>query len=347
MPTRLWRLAGIVPLENVMISLKPNSVDRPRWLPLPEDAWQPTIRSLHRWSQVVGKVRLALAPHQPHWWQIPLYVSARGLTTSAIPYDGGLVELEFLLTEHRFEVRTSSGGHEVLPLRPMSVAAFYADCMDALRRARVDVRIRPVPVEVVDATPFAQDVVPGGYIPEHAVALHHALIDAHRVLSRFQTGWVGKASPVHFFWGSFDLASTRFSGRRAPRHPGGAPNCPDWVMHEAYSHEVWSAGWWPGSRSVGAAFYTYMYPEPAGFAHGSLQDAQGSYDAELGEFVLPYAEVARPGDPDGVVLAFLKASYELGASLAGWDRAALDTVPATGYRAGPGSDDRGGQPKST
>jgi hypothetical protein len=291
------------------------------WEPLPDRDWAPTIRSLHMWSQIVGKVRMALATPVNHWWHVTLYVSTRGLTTSPIPYRGGLVELEFDLQEDVLRLRTSDDRDLSIRLEPVSVADFYGSVRDLLRDAAIDVRIWPVPVEVEDAIPFESDTVPGGYDPAHARALHGALIDAHRVLTRFRGGYTGKASPVHFFWGGFDLATTRFSGRPAPRHPGGAPNCPAWVMEEAYSHEVSSAGWWPGSGDVGPSFYSYMYPEPAGYRNASLGPVPGAYHQLLGDFLLPYDDVARTDDPDATLLAFLEATYGTGSRLANWDRA--------------------------
>ena len=294
------------------------------WEPLPDQEWQPTIRSLHMWTQIVGKIRLALADPLPHWWHVALYVSVRGLRTSAIPYGGGLLELEFDLREHLLGLRTSDGDVRSLPLRPMPVADFYAEVLDMVAAARVDVRIWPVPVEVPEAIPFERDTSPGGYVPEHARALHTALINADRVLTRFRGLYLGKTSPVHFFWGGFDLAETRFSGRPAPPHPGGIPNCPPYVMEEAYSQEVSSAGWWPGSADVGPAFYSYMYPEPAGFAAAQVEPASAFYLQGLGDFVLPYSDAVASEDPDATVLAFLQATYSAGARLAGWDRGALE-----------------------
>ena len=294
------------------------------WEPLPDQDWQPTIRSLTRWSQVVGKVRMALAAPMAHWWHVTFYVSAHGLTTSAIPYRTGLIEFEFDLREHLLTLRTSDGSSGAVRLRPMSVAEFYSEVGDLLRRVGVDVQIWPVPVEVVDAIPFADDVAPGGYDTEHARDLQGALSNANRVLSRFRGEYLGKASPVHFFWGGFDLATTRFSGRPAPRHPGGAPNCPDYVMVEAYSHEVSSAGWWPGPDGIGPTFYSYMYPEPAGFSTASLDPARGTYDPKFGEFLLAYRDVAETQDPDATLLAFLESTYAAGATLANWDRQALE-----------------------
>jgi len=294
------------------------------WAPLPDQEWQPTIRSLHRWSQVVGKVRMALAAPMNHWWHVPLYVSARGLTTSPIPHRGGVVEFEFDLLDNALTLRSSDGSSDTVRLRPMSVADFYREASDLLRRAGIDVRIRPVPTEVVDATPFADDTAPGGYEPAHARALHGALVNAHRVLTRFRATFIGKSSPVHFFWGGFDLAATRFSGRPAPRHPGGVPNCPDYVQHEAYSHEVSSAGWWPGTDGIPPSFYAYMYPEPEGFSAAKIEPASGVYERTFGEFILPYRSAVETEDPDATVLAFLESTYAAGATLAGWDREALE-----------------------
>ena len=290
------------------------------WEPLPDRDWAPTIRSLHRWSQVVGKVRMALAAPVNHWWHVTLYVSARGLTTFPIPYRGGMFELEFDLHQGLLRLRSSDDRDLSIRLEPLSVADFYGQIRDLLRDAAIDVRIWPVPVEVEDAIPFAQDTAPGGYDPAHARALHGALIDAHRVLTQFRGRYRGKASPVHFFWGGFDLATTRFSGRPAPRHPG-VPNCPRWVMEEAYSQEVSSAGWWPGSGDVGPSFYSYMYPEPTGYQSASLATAPGAYHQLLGDFLVSYQEVARTTDPDATLLAFLEATYSKGARLANWDRA--------------------------
>jgi hypothetical protein len=297
------------------------------WELLPSETWGPTIRSLHRWSQIVGKVRLGLAAPLPHWWHVTLYVTAHGLTTSPIPHGDDLMELEFDLRQHALTLRTEAGLEDALPLRPMSVARFYEELRDLLRSAGIDVRIWPVPVEVVDATPFMRDIEPGGYDRDHAHALHAALTNAHRVLTVFRGGFLGKASPVHFFWGGFDLAATRFSGRPAPRHPGGVPNCPAWVMEEAYSHEVSSAGWWPGADGVGPAFYSYMYPEPAGFGDTPMRPGHGYYDGTLREFILPYRDAAESEDPDATLLEFLETTYAAGATLGNWDRSALEWRP--------------------
>jgi hypothetical protein len=273
---------------------------------------------------MVGKVRMALATPTNHWWHVPLYVSVRGFTTSPIPHRGGLFEIEFDLLRHVLELRSTWGTPGTIPLRPTSVAVFYEEVQALLRDAAVDVAMRPVPVEVVDATPFREDTASGGYDETHAAALHGALMDAHRVLTRFRGGYLGKVSPVHFFWGAFDLAVSRFSGRTAPRHPGGVPNCPDSVMVEAYSHEVSSCGWWPGGDGRPPAFYAYTYPEPAGYSIDGIEQAPGHYDQSLREFILPQPELADSNDPDGTVLSFLEATYASGATLGRWDRRSLE-----------------------
>jgi hypothetical protein len=295
-----------------------------RWPALPWRAWEPTISTVHMWVQVVGKVRLALAPPLNHWWQVPLYVSPRGLTTTAIPHDGAEFQVDFDFVDHRLEVTDSAAGTFTMRLEPKSVARFYREFMDGLGGLGVDVRISTRPVEVVNAIPFDADEHHGAYDPDHATALLGGLLQADRLMKAFQSGFVGKASPVHFFWGSFDLAATRFSGRRAPLHPGGTPNCPAWVMEEAYSHEVISVGWWPPSEPPGPAFYAYAYPEPAGFRTSSIRPADAFYDARLGLFMLPYDAIRDARDPDEAVLEFFQSVYEAGADLAGWDRRALE-----------------------
>ena len=255
---------------------------------------------------------------------MPLYVTARGLTTSPMPYRGEAVELEFDLHEHRLNLRTSDDHQGLFALRPMPVADFYREVRELLAAAGVEVRIHPVPVEVADAVPFHEDTAAGSYEAEQARALHGALLNAQRVLTRFRGGFLGKSSPVHFFWGGFDLAETRFSGRPAPPHPGGIPNCPPYVMAEAYSHEVSSAGWWAGPPEVGAVFYAYMYPEPPAYPTTSIAPAPGFYHTTLREFVVPYNDVAGSADPDATLLAFLEATYAAGATSAGWDRESLE-----------------------
>ena len=298
-----------------------------RWPELTLITWTGTKDSLHMWSQVVGKVRMALEPAVNHWWQVPLYVSARGLTTSLMHGPAGGVEVEFDLIDHLLVVRTTGGERRTVALHDRSVASFYAETLEALASVGVVVHLLARPVEVPVAIPFAEDTEVRAYDPGAAHAFWLALVQADRLFDRFRAGYRGKASPVHFFWGAFDLAVTRFSGRTAPPHPGGAPNCADWVMQEAYSHEVSSAGFWPGGSDEGS-FYSYAYPEPAGFGGWSLDDVPGAYyDDTLGEFILPYRTVRQADDPDTLVLTFLQRTYEAAADLADWDRG-LEVLPA-------------------
>jgi hypothetical protein len=300
----------------------------PRWPDLTLTGWEGTKDALHLWSQVVGKVRMALEPAVNHWWQVPLYVSARGLTTSLMHGPSGGVEVEFDFVDHVLAVRTTAGLNRTVALTDRSVADFHAETLAALASVGVEVDMLARPVEVPVAIPFAEDTEVRPYDPAAAQRFWLALVEADRLFDRFRAGFRGKASPVHFFWGGFDLAVTRFSGRPAPRHPGGAPNCADWVMHEAYSHEVSSAGFWPAGSDEGS-FYSYAYPEPDGFAAWPLDDVPGGYyDAELGEFILPYRTVRQAADPDTLVLTFLQRTYEAAADLASWDRTALDAVPS-------------------
>jgi hypothetical protein len=286
--------------------------------------WTPTRETLHMWTQIVGKVRLAAAPMVNHWWQVPLYVSARGLTTSAIP-GPRTFDIEFDFVDHQLRIRTTAGAVETLALEPKSVAEFYAQVMDALRGVGVDVAIRPTPVEVPEAIPFAENHTNAAYDPAHARAFWGQLVQASRVLTEFRSRFIGKVSPVHFFWGGLDLAVTRFSGRPAPRHPGGAPNVGDWVMVEGYSHELSSAGFWPGGDEEGA-FYSYAYPEPPGYAEHPVP--AGAYVKDAGQFLLSYRDVRTASDPDRLLLEFLQATYESAADNAHWDRAALEDDPA-------------------
>jgi hypothetical protein len=286
--------------------------------------WTDTRDTVHMWTQVIGKVRLALAPMINHWWQVPLYVSARGLTTSLMHTSDRGLEIEFDFIDHQLALRASDGRTRHIPLRPQSVAAFHAAVMAALDDLDVDVRIRPQPVEVPEAIPFADDDVHRSYDADAVQRFWQALLQMERVMTRFRGRFIGKASPVHFFWGSFDLAASRFSGRPAPKHGGGVPNCPDWVQHLAYSHEVASAGFWPGGSEEGS-FYAYAYPTPDGYADWPVEPRAAAYDPSLGEFVLPYRDVRTADDPDATLLAFLQTTYEGVAKLAGWDRQALET----------------------
>lgn len=293
------------------------------WPALRVADWTATRDTLHLWTQIVGKIRLATAPMVNHWWQVPLYVTARGLTTSAIPGDPTF-EIEFDFLDHRLHLRTSHGAGEQIPLEPQSVAEFHARVTDLLRHVGVHAPIRPIPVEVDPAIPFRDDHQHAAYEPRHAQLFWRQLLAAHRALTVFRSRFIGKVSPVHLFWGGLDLAVTRFSGRPAPRHPGGAPNVGDWVMVEGYSHEVSSAGFWPGGGEEGA-FYSYAYPEPPGYAAHPV--AHGRYVPEAGQFLLPYEEVRTADDPDRLLLTFLQDTYEAAARQAQWDRAALEDDP--------------------
>ena len=296
------------------------------WPTLRVSDWTPTRDTLHMWTQIVGKIRMRHAPLLNHWWQTTLYVSPRGLTTSTIPYRGGAFEIEFDFLSHRLEVRSSDGGAESLPLRPMSVAEFYTRLMERLDALGIDAQIRAVPNEVDPAIPFAEDHQHASYDAEAVTLFWRQLLQANRTIGEFRSHFVGKVSPVHFFWGAMDLACTRFSGNSAPPHPGGAPNCADWVMVEGYSHELSSCGFWPGGGDEGA-FYSYAYPAPEGFADQPAGPDGAFYSAEFQQFLLPY-EVARAApDPDRAVAEFLHSTYAAAADLGGWDRAALEDDP--------------------
>jgi hypothetical protein len=296
------------------------------WPALPYGEWRQTCETLHRWSQIVGKTRLALEPLVNHWWEVPFYVSARGFTTSAMPYgNADLLEIEFDFLDHQLVFRTSEGARQSMPLKSRSVADFYAEYRKILTALDVGARIWPVPVELPDALPFVDDQVHASYDPVMAERFWRVLIRVDRVFKSFRARYVGKASPVHLFWGALDLAVSRFSGRPAPPHPGGVPNVGDWVMREGYSHEVSSAGFWPGSEAMPeAVFYSYVYPTPAGFADAPVHPAAAYYHQQMGEFVLPYEAVRNASDPEAAILDFLQSTYEAAANTAGWDRKALE-----------------------
>lgn len=296
------------------------------WPRLPVADWVETRDTLHMWTQIVGKIRLAHSPLVNHWWQVTLQVTPRGLSTSGMPYDTGMFDLEFDFVDHRLHLRSSDGGAPQVTLAPKSVARFYTETMTALGELGISTRIQAAPNEVDPAIPFAEDDRHTSYDPRSAQLFWRQLLQAHRVIGRFRTGFVGKVSPVQFFWGALDLACTRFSGRPAPPHPGGIPNCPDWVMVEGYSHELASCGFWPGGGEEGA-FYAYAYPTPAGFADYPVGPAGASYSHRFGEFVLPYELVADSADPDQTLTEFLRTTYAAAAELGGWDRAALETDP--------------------
>jgi uncharacterized protein DUF5996 len=296
-----------------------------RWPALPLDGWQTTYRTLHMWSQIVGKIRLSQTPWINHSWHVPLYVTARGLTTSPIPHGSSTFQIDFDFIDHRLVIQTSDGESRALALAPRSVAAFYRAVLAALDALKVPVTINRMPNEVENAIPFDQDEEHASYDPEQAQRFWRILVQSERVLQQFRARFVGKVSPIHFFWGSFDLAVTRFSGRPAPSHPGGVPNLPDWVVREAYSHEVSSCGFWPGGGPHPfPLYYSYAYPEPEGFSAAPVRPAGASYSPELREFILPYEEVRNAESPDRALLEFLQSTYDAAATLAGWDRSALE-----------------------
>jgi len=296
------------------------------WPALRVADWEQTQDTLHMWTQIVGKIRLTHTPLINHWWQVTLYVSPRGLTTSAIPCGAGLFDIDFDFIDHVLRIRSSDGRSTTVALAAKPVAEFYEETVSALDRLGIQTHIYARPNEVDLAIPFADDRRHASYDPQATYLFWQQLIQANRVIGQFRSYFVGKVSPVHFFWGSFDLACTRFSGRPAPKHAGGAPNCPDWVMVEAYSQEVSSCGFWPGGGEEGA-FYAYAYPEPEGFAaYGVRPDAAG-YSDTFQQFLLPYEAVRRAEEPDQMVLEFLQTTYAAAADLGGWDRARLEDNP--------------------
>ena len=295
------------------------------WPALPFDGWKDTCATLHLWTQIVGKIRLAKAPMTNHWWQVPLYVTCRGLTTSPIPYNGGVdFQIDFDFVDHRLLVEVSDGRSESLPLEPCAVAEFYQRLMDRLKALGLEVPIWTVPVELPDPIPFEQDRTHAAYDRRQAQQFWRVLVNVDRVLKQFRSRFLGKASPVHFFWGSFYIAVTRFSGRPAPPHPG-APHVADAVTRETYSHEVSSCGFWPGNGGFGQpAFYSYAYPEPAGLADAPIRPEAAYYGNDLHEFILPYEAVRQAATPEKLVLEFLESTYAAAADLGHWDRAALE-----------------------
>ena len=290
------------------------------WPALPLDEWKDTYATLHMWTQIVGKVRLALSPLVNHWWEVPLYVSPRGLTTSSIPYERGTFEVEFDFLQHHLTIQTSEGTGHTLPLCPLSVAGFYKEFMAALQSLGIEVKIWPVPCEVPNPIPFERDLEHASYNHEQATRFWRILLTVDSVFKEFRAGFIGKNSPVHFFWGSCDLAVTRFSGRTAPERPGADP-----ITREAYSHEVISAGFWPGGGEIkGAAFYAYAAPEPEGLAQSRVRPANAFYSPQMHEFFLMYDDVRQAPSPKAALLEFLQSTYEAGASLGKWDRTALE-----------------------
>jgi len=290
------------------------------WPELPLEAWQDTYATLHMWTQIVGKVRLKLSPRINHWWEVALYVNARGLTTSAIPYDGKIFEVQFDFIDHKLMILTSWGPSKTLPLKAQSVADFYAEFMSALRSLGIAVKIWTMPCEVPNPVRFTSDTRHASYDPEYAHRFWEILVSCEDIFQEFRAGFIGKDSPVHFFWGSFDLCVTRFSGRRAPERVGADP-----VTREAYSHEVISAGFWPGGGDIkGAAFYAYAAPEPAGFAEQKVQPAAAFYHPQIKEFLLMYDDLRTAASPRQALLSFLQSTYDAGANLAHWDRKDLE-----------------------
>ena len=297
------------------------------WPELPLEAWAETCATLHLWIQIVGKVRLTQSPWINHCWNATLYVTARGLTTSPIPHGGRTFQIDFDFVTHQLIVQSSDGGTGHLALEPQPVAELYARLMAELDKLGLHVDIYRRPNEVADPIPFDQDEIHRAYDREYANRFWRILVQADRVFKEFRARFIGKCSPVHFFWGAPDLAVTRFSGRRAPEHPGGIPNLPDWVTRDAYSHEVSSCGFWPGGGAVPyAAFYSYAYPEPAGFSTAPIKPSAAFYSADLGELILPYDAVRQSESPDNTLLEFLQSAYDAAADLAGWDRGSLERV---------------------
>ena len=295
------------------------------WPDLPTAAWRDTYETLHLWTQIVGKIRLSRTPWLNHSWHVALYVTARGLTTSPIPDDAGTFQIDFDFIDFALRISTSGGAKREFALAGQSVASFYAMVMAALAELGIAIAIDEMPNELPDPIRFSQDDRHASYDPDAVRRFFRILANADRVFKQFRTGFLGKTSPVHFFWGSFDLAVTRFSGRRAPRHPGGVPHLADDVACEAYSHEVSSAGFWPGSGAIDyPAFYSYAYPEPPGFRTTPVRPEAAFFSEDLGEFILPYDAVRLSAQPDQALLDFLQSTYEAAANAATWDREALE-----------------------
>lgn len=305
---------------------------RTSWPPLRYEEWRDAASTLHLWLQMVGKIRLVHCPWVNHSWHVTMRTSARGLGTGLMWHENGAFQIEFDFIDHRLVIRLDDGRVAALPLGPESTASFYRKLMGTLADLGLPVSINTTPNELADAIPFELDDVHHAYDPEYVNRYWRVLVQVERVFERFRSKFIGKCSPVHFFWGSADLAVTRFSGREAPPHPGGVPNLPDWVAREAYSHEVSSAGFWAGGEThPQAIFYSYAYPEPPGFANASVSPGAAHYDSTLREFVLPYEDVCTATSPDAALLEFLQSTYEAAANLAAWDRHAVERqteVPA-------------------
>lgn len=301
------------------------------WPLLPLESWEETYATLHRWMQIIGKIRLAFCADVNHWWHATLYVTPRGLTTGPMPYGQRMFQMEFDFLKHELRVTTADDESGSIPLLPRSVADFYHETLATLAALRLPVTIWTTPVEVEDRTPFEEDHKHASYDPEQAQRCWRILLQAHRVLTQFRGRFIGKASPVHFFWGSFDLAVTRFSGRPAPQHPG-VPNLARFVAREAYSHEVSSCGFWPGAGLGEPAFYAYAYPEPGGFKQHPIQPNEAYYHETFREFILPYEAIRMANTPDDALLAFAQTTYEAAAITGNWDREALERPHAQSWR---------------
>lgn len=295
------------------------------WPALPQSAWSDTCATLQLWMQIVGKIRLALMPPINHSWNVTLYPTIRGFTTSPMPYGRLVLQIDFDFVEHILVFEASQGGHRIIPLKPMTVASFYHQVMTALDGLGMPVRIWHMPAEIAQPIPFEEDFTHSSYDPEFAQRFWRIVLQTARVFTIFRARFRGKVSPIHLFWGALDLACTRFSGRKAPEHPS-MPGLPDRVTRDAYSHEVSSCGFWPGAPGIEAMFYSYAYPDPPGYREYPIAPAQGSFDSNLGEFVLPYEEIRQSADPDAILLQFLQSTYEAAANCAGWDRAALEVA---------------------
>ena len=311
-----------------MISPLSSSGSTPRsgqWPSLPFQEWKDTYATLHMWTQIVGKIRLVQTPWVNHSWHTTLYITSRGLTTSPIPHEARTFQIYFDFIDHKLLIQTSDGGLKTMPLAPRSVGDFYKELFAKLAELNLRVKIHTTPNEVTTPIPFEKDNEHASYDAEYANRFWRAMMQADRVFKQFRARFIGKCSPVHFFWGSFDLAVTRFSGRRTPEHPGGIPYLPDWVTREAYSHEVSSCGFWPGSEQMPQpVFYSYAYPEPEGFSTATVSPSGASYSSELREFIFPYEEIRQSASPAEALLEFLQSSYEAAADSGRWDRSGLE-----------------------
>lgn len=306
-----------------MTPVYPGNIDP--WPSLPLNEWKDTAATLHMWTQIIGKIRLSQTPWINHSWHVTLYVTSRGLTTSPIPYGLKTFQVDFDFIDHKLVIETSDGNVRLLDLRPRTVADFYSQVMSSLKSLGIDVAIHTTPNEIPDPIPFEEDHKNASYDADYANRFWRVLVQTDRIFKEFRAHFIGKCSPVHFFWGSFDLAVTRFSGRTAPPHPGGVPHMPDVVAREAYSHEVSSCGFWPGGGAIDyPAYYAYAYPTPEGFKDYKIKPKGAFYSNDLGEFLLPYDEVRTSDDPDAALLGFLQSTYAAAADLAKWDRAALE-----------------------